>query len=226
MNFLELCSRLGTESGVSGSISTVTGVTGEWSRIVNWIQQAWVEIQEENPEWNWMRKPVSFDTIANQSTYTPTSAPISLTDFASWREDSFRIYLTSAGVGTEWLLPFRDYNSFRDYWLLSSRKITYARPTEITVAPNKDLILGLAPDSIYTVSGEYYKQPVILSADADTPDMPSRFHMAIVYRAMMFYGGYESASDAYSRGESQYKAMMNNIRYDQMPSITRGGSLI
>lgn len=224
MNYLQLCARLRQEVGASGNTPTVANATGEWARIAAWIQQAWIEIQEENPEWNWMRGDVTFNTTAEQGTYSPTV--IGLTDFASWRDDSFRIYHTASGVGTEWILPFREYNSFRDYWLLSSNKITFARPSEITVAPNKYLVLGLAPDDIYTVSGEYYKQPTILTNDSDTPELPSRFHVAIVYKAMMYYGGYESANDAYLRGERLYKAVMNNIRYDQLPTITTGGSLI
>lgn len=223
--FIELAQRLRSECGVSGADTTVTSASGEWLRLVNWISQAWMDIQMENPEWEWMRKSLSFNTVAGQSTYSPTT-DISLTDFSSWRDDSFRIYLASAGVGTEWLLPIRDYNSFRDFYLLSSRKTTYARPTEIAIKPNSDLIIGLAPDDIYVVSGEYYKEPVILTADADTPDMPSKFHMAIVYKAMMSYGGFESAAEVYQRGDKEYKSMMNKIRYDQMPPLTKGGSLI
>jgi hypothetical protein len=43
---------------------------------------------------------------------------------------------------------------------------------------------------------------------------------------MMCYAGYEAAPEVYARGESQYKSFMNKIRYDQMPAITRGSSLI
>lgn len=222
--FLQLAQRLRQECGVSGTNSTVTGASGEWLRLCDWIATAWTELQEENPEWEWMRKTVSFSTTANQGEYTPVQAGVS--DFGSWRKESFRIYLTSSGVGSEWILPFRDYNGFRDFYLLSSRKMTYSRPTEITIAPNKNLILGLAPNDIYTVSGEYFKTPIVLAADADTPDMPVRFHMAIVYKAMMSYGAYEAAPEVYQRGELQLASMLSRMRLDQMPTITRGSSLI
>ena len=224
-DFITLAKRVRQECGVSGADNTVVNATGEWSRIVNWTATAWLDIQMENPEWEWMRKSLSFNTVAHQSTYSPTT-DIALTDFSSWKEDSFRVYLQSAGIGTEQLLPFRDYNSFRNYYLLSSNSTTYSRPSEITIKPNKDLILGLSPDDIYTVSGEYYKEPIILTLDADTPDMPTKFHMAIVYKAMMSYGSFEAANEVYSRGEKEYKSMLNKIRYDQMPSITRGSSLV
>ena len=225
MNLLSLSQRLRSECGVSGTSTSVVNATGEWSRLVNWVITAWEDIQTDYPEWEWMRKSVSFQTTANKGEYSPTT-DLLLTDFGSWRENSFRMYLTSAGVGSEMLLGFKEYNEFRDYYLLASRKTTYSRPTEITVSPSKTLILGLAPDSIYTVSGEYFKNPVTLALDADVPDLPSRFHMAIVYKAMMSYGAYEAASDVYQRGEAQYKQMINKIRYDQLPMIVRGSALV
>ena len=228
--YLQLCQRLRSESGTSGTNTSVptsiSGAAGEWGRLCDWVSQAWSEIQEEHENWEWMRKNVTFNTVAQQSEYTPTGTEIALTDFGSWRKNSFRAYLTSAGVGSEQRLGYKGYEAFRDYYMLSSRRITYARPTEITVAPNKSLMLGLAPDADYTVSGEYFKTPQILSADADTPEMPARFHMLIVYRAMMSYGAYNAANEVYQRGEAEYKKMLNKLRMDQLPGITRGGSLI
>jgi hypothetical protein len=191
MNYLSLVQQLCTETGATAG-TTVVNPTGEWARLCGWIKQSWIEIQESNLEYDWMRKPFSFNTIANQGEYAPGNAPLSLTDFGQWRDKSFRIYLTSAGVGTEWLLGYKDYNQFRDYYLLSSRKITYARPSEIAISPSKSLLLGLAPNDIYTVSGEYYIDPQVLALDTDVPTatFPSRFNMAIVYRAMIKYGAF------------------------------------
>jgi len=210
---------------VTGGDTTVVGATGEWGRIVNWTATAWEEIQLENPDLDWMRRNVSFNTVAQQGAYSATT-DMGLTDFASWREESFRAYLQSAGEGTEIQLSFKEYNEFRDYYLLASRKTTYARPTEVTVTPSKTLMLGLKPDAVYVVSGEYYITPVTLTADADVPALPERFHRAIVYKAMMYYGAYEAAPEVFAYGESQFKYMMNRIRSDQLPDITRGKSMI
>lgn len=222
--FIQLATRLRTECGVSGTNTTVSGATGEWGRLCGWIEQAWTELQEENPDWQWMRKTVTFNTVANQGEYTPVQAGV--TDLGAWRNNSFRLYLASAGVGGERLLHDMDYNSFRDYYLLGSRKTTYSIPTEIAISPSKSLLLGLAPNDIYTVSGEYYKTPITLALDADMPELPAHFHNAIVYRAMMSYGMFESANEVYQRGEKQYRAMLNKIRYDQAPAVSRGGSFI
>ena len=225
MDFITLAKTLRNECGVSGSELSVTNATGEWARLCGWINTAWHELQEENQGWEWMRKNVTFNTVAQQGEYNP-STDLLLTDFGLWKKDSFRIYNTASGIGNELQLHFRDYNSFRDFYLLGNRRTTYSRPIELSITPSRNLVLGFAPETIYTVSGEYYKLPVALATDANTPDMPSRFHMAIVYRAMMSYGAFESAPEVYQRGEKAYKEMLNKIRYDQAPAITRGGSFI
>lgn len=224
--FLQLAQALRQESGISGAgPTTVVNQSGEMKRVCDWISRAWTDIQEDQPDWAWMRKTVTFNTTATKGLYAPV-ADLSLTDFGAWRKGSFRIYLTSAGVQNEFRLAQMGYETFRDYYLLGSRRVTYARPVNCAVAPDMQLALGMAPDDVYTVTGEYYKTPVTLMADADVPDMPARFHMAIVYRALMFYGAFEAAPDAYMQGEKEYKRMLNRLRMDQGPMIQLGGSLI
>lgn len=226
MNYLALCRAVSTMAGInSNGPTTVVGQAGEMKRVCLWVSQAWEEIQEYHNDWEWMRKTFSFATVANQSSYAPAT-DVALTDFAAWRNDSFRMYLASAGVGNEIWLQQYDYNSFRDYYLLGARKITYARPIAISVAPDKSLVLGLAPDQVYTVSGEYYKVPQALTADADIPEMPPRFHMAIVHKALMKYGQFEGAGEVTQEHAALYATVMNRLELDQLPPITIGGSLI
>lgn len=134
--------------------------------------------------------------------------------------------MTSAGVGNEIWLQQYEYNSFRDYYLLGARKITYSRPIAISISPSKDLVLGLAPDQVYTVSGEYYKTPQVFTADADIPEMPARFHMAIVHKALIKYGMYEAASEVIQEHAALYGTFINKLEADQAPQITVGSSFI
>ena len=224
MTFLELCKQLVLESGIPGTGPTsTTGQSGEMARVVNWIQMAYREIQLR-PGWEWMRTAFSFETVAEQGQYTIAEAGIS--DFSAWKPDSFRIYLTSAGVGSETLLTQSDYTSFRDYYLFNTRRTSYSRPIAIAVTPNKSLVLGLAPDDIYTVSGEYWKSPQALSGDSDTPDMPDRFHMAIVYKALLSYGLFESAGEVIQRAQLLYGQYDSAMRADQQGEITLAGGLM
>lgn len=226
MNFLQLVNRTKAECGISGAdLTTVVGATKELGRLVGWVSQAYVEIQESSPDLEWMRKPFSFDTVAQQQSYD-ASTDMLLTDFGMFRNGSFRIYLKSAGVANEIFLNQLDYTQFRDYYMYGTRQITYARPTNIAITPAKDLVLGLVPDTVYTVNGEYYINPVVLAADADTPAMPARYHMAIVYKAMMKYGMFESAQEQVTTGQQLYSEVMNKMNFDQSPTLLSAAPFI
>ncbi len=226
MTFLEIVKRTRQECGISGTgpITTVNQ-TGEMKRLVDWCSQAWIEIQEERQDFDFLRLPVSFNTVAGQQVYTQAQAGI--TDYAQWKNDSFRAYLLSAGVGSEiFLTQWDKYTDFRDYYLYSSRRSVTNRPTDICITPEKYIILGFTPNDVYVVSGEYYRTPQILAADGDVPLCPSRFHMAIVYKAMMKYGLFEVANEQIQAGRDGYTSMLNKLKADQTPMITMGASLI
>ena len=64
MNFLALVNRARSECGVSGvALASLSGLATEDARIKNWVAEAWHDIQLHKPDWNWMRKPVSFTTV-------------------------------------------------------------------------------------------------------------------------------------------------------------------
>lgn len=216
--YINLCKKLRQEVGASGSDTTTVSATGEWKRLCDWVAQAWDEIQMAQPGWLWLRTSKTFNTVAEQGEYAYASAPISLTNFASWRNGSFRLYKDS--TDDEQFLSQWHYNDFRDEYLYGSNRTTYSRPTEITVSPTNSLILGSPPDDIYTVVAEYYKAPTTLSADADEPAMPARFHMLIVYRAMMYYGLYESAQEVIARADRMYINMYDQLMADQLDPVT------
>ena len=225
MNFLQLVNRVRLDCDVArDDLSTLVGAIDEDRRIAGYVSQAWLEIQEKYYDWDFLRHQFAFQTIVGKAEYTP--AEMLITDFSDWRRDSFRIYTTSAGYGSEIYLQNLEYNSFRDYYLLNIRRTTQARPIAISITPTRTLILGLVPNDIYTVNGEYYSDPIVLSLDADTPIIPSRFHMAIVYKAMVSYGMFESAGEVVSRGEKQYNEMIKRIERYQAPYVGMGNSLI
>lgn len=226
MNRLQLAQQLRRDCGISGSETTTVDASGEWSDVVNWIDRAWEDIQLDRPNWLWMRTTASFSTVAEQAEYPYASAPLSLTDFARWVPRSFRIYKTS--IGNEMILDeWESYERFRDTYIIGSQRTSYGYPSSIVVSPTKSLILALPPDDTsYTISGDYYKVPTVLSDDTDEPDMPSRFHMLIVYRAMEFAGFKESANELITLAQKNIVRMTRLLEDDQLPTVTRAGSLI
>ena len=152
---------------------------------------------------------------------------IGITDFASWRNDSFRQYLQSAGVATEIILSqYYNYSEFRDFYLLGSRKLVTGRPLYVTIAPDRSLLFGFTPNDIYVTNAEYYRTPQELTLDADEPLMPSRFHMAIVYKAMQKYGAFEVAQEQIAAGKEGYAMMINRLRQEYTPMVQATGSFL
>ncbi len=227
MNFLQLCQALRRECEIPGTgPSSVAGQTGEFARLVNWIAQSWLEISLLHQEWRWLRRDVTFNTVAGQRAYLPTGTEIGLTDFAARRRDLsgedgvWRRYILG-NPGSENYLSDMDYASFKAYWEFASRRTEQSEPINITVRPyDNALLLGALPNSVgYTIVGEYFAAPTELVNDADTPAMPPRFHMAIVYLAMTKYGANNAAGEIYSRGETEYKRMLSALELDQLDGI-------
>ena len=229
MNYLQLVNRLRVECGVSGAnvpLTTVVALTGESYRMANWINSAWVDVQTAKEDWQWMRNPVQFNTVTQQQIYTPTEAGVGTT-FGNWKRDSWRASSVGQNYADEQLMNYMDYTTFRNLYMYGNMRTTYARPVVITIDPDKSLGFGSIPDQPYVIVGEYYVQPTefALATDAPPTVFPDRFQMMIVYRAMMFYGGYESAPEVYQRGEFEFKRLMNRLDIDQLPTIVSGPPL-
>lgn len=222
MNLLELVNRTVMESGVTGtsfSNTTVQGATGELLRFTTWVNQAWQDLQNEHDgNWNWMRDEFSFNTVAQQAEYPYASAPLSLTNFGSWDKDTFRIYSTS--IGSEMYLEHLEYRYFRDQFLIGSLRTSYSYPSRFTISPSQSIILGLPPnDTSYVISGQYQTSPSALSADTDTPEMPARFHMIIVWLALIRGGWYENAPEMLALGTKEYKKLTAALVKNQLPAV-------
>ena len=224
MNFLQLVNRLKVECGVSGPVlSTVQNLTGEMDRLKSWINAAWVDIQASQEEWEFLRREVGFTLTASKRFYTYTDAGI--TSFGNWKRDSFRLSSVTANYGDEQLLNFVEYTTFRNLYMYANMRNVTARPVAVTVDPSKQLGFGSNPDIPYVVDGEYFMCPTEMSADIDTPSIPDRFHLMIVYRAMMSYAGYESASEVYQRGQVEFNRLNNRLHIDQLPTFVSGPPL-
>ena len=226
MNFLQLVNQTRLECGVSGpALVTAQGLSGEAARIASWVNAAWIDIQAVKEDWQWLRDVVQFNTVTQQQEYMPAQAGVGST-FGNWKRDSFRCSSGGQNYADEQLMNYMEYTSFRNLYQYGNMRTTYARPVVVSImGGEKKLAFGATPNQPFVITAEYYKKPVDLSADTDEPAIPTRFHMAIVYRAMMFYAGYEAAPEVYQRGELEFKRLMNRLNIDQLPTAVSGPPL-
>ena len=218
MDFLRLVQRLRRKCRVSGTGPvSVLNQNEEYSRLIDFIRDAWNDIQTTREDWAWMRGSCSFQTVAGKALYTP--AEIGLTDFGNWMRYDWRSYTTLAGVNSEIRIQYMDYEVWRDLFQIGALRGAISQPTAVTIAPDKSIGLGPTPIAGYTITGDYYRVPSDLVADTDTPALPAYFHMAIVYRAMMFFGVSESAAEVYQEGKVEFERLMRRITMNQQPEI-------
>lgn len=222
--FLALCQRLRQEAGISGTGPvTVLNQTGESKKVVDWILSAYEDIQNLHPQWDFLRTSFTFQTISGTNNYT--KAAISLTEYGEWIPLSFRSYLTSAGVSGEQYMTWLSWVDFRDTYEFGSSRTTLGNPLYIAQKPDTSLIMYPTPNGIYTINGEYYKRAQTMTANTDEPIIPVKYHMIIVWRALMFYAAQYNAPELYASGQNEYKRILHRLENSQLPPIELGGPL-
>jgi hypothetical protein len=225
MNYLQLVQRLRQEAGASGVGPTaVTGQTGESQRLVDWINTAWLEIQGLHDVWGFMRMPFEFQAAAGSGQTTPTQA--GLTNWRYWHRETLRCWRTALGISDEqWLVEW-DYHVFRDTYRFNQNRLLTGRPLVFAVEPNsKALMYGPLMDVEYTVVGEYQRVPTPLVNSTDEPDLQPHQHMIIVYKALEYYGLFESAGEVVTRAQTQYSALLSQLEREQLPVVYLGNPL-
>lgn len=217
MNYLQLCQKMAKLVGIHDSgPDTVVGQTGEYYRITEWIKDSWVDIQSQREDWDWMWCEFSFNCTSGYRDYDPSYDTVKF-----WDYKSFRIYDGDLGQSTETVLKYISYPDFRDCY--EKGVADEGMPTQFTITPTNKVRLYMTPDDDYTVRGQYYKRPVFLSANTDTPDFPAEYHMLIVYNAIRLYGFYEESPEQYQAANAEYDRLMSSLTRQELPE-TRVGS--
>ena len=181
-----------------------------------------------------MRKKFTVDTVDGTSVYafgdcTDVEDSAVITRFKYWRLDDRRnpakIYLKSAGVGAEAFMTWSVFDNFDYLYNFGSLQNQTGFPIHITVNPNDDFELGLSPNAVYVLRGEYHRSAQILSADDDTPEMPSDYHSLIMYQAMKYYAQLESAPEVLERAKDGMSRVMRQLIKNQAQPFRVGGPL-
>ena len=237
--YLKICQDVARECGVAGGAdtspkpATVTGQTGELNRIVNWVSDAYVEIQGSH-NWRWLRKKFTLNTVAGTDTYafgacTDVDDAALITRFKMWRLDDLRnppkIYLTTAGVGGQVLLTWAPWDNFEYLYKTGSLQTQTSQPIHITVNPKDEIQLGITPNDIYTLIGDYHKSAQVLAVDGDIPEVPTVYHELIKYQAMEFYGLFESAPEIIARAQKGIRRITNQLNRNQSQPFRIAGPM-
>lgn len=211
MNFLAMCQRVRAESGLSGEGPVnVSGQTGMYAKIVNWVRQAHEEIQLSEARWrfDWL----DYQTVleAGRTAYAPKS-DWGL-DVRQWIQDGAYLYRTQDGLNSKHWPAWIDW---RGYQRLQQQGVT-GIPIYWAEGPDKKLHFYPAPDQPINLYAEYYAQPEVMAGNVDEPRLPLEYRMAIVWRAVMLCASDVEDAARFMVAKENYLAMMNRMRTTEL----------
>lgn len=223
MNFLQLAQAVKRESGLgdASSVASITTAVGDDRRMFDWVNWAARDITLAREDWRWRRGSA---TLASTTAQANDSSDFLLTDFASWKKPSgfYRpsAYRLSDGLSSEQELQWLDYDQWRKMFTIGEQTTGCAQYWSIS--PNDEFLLGPAPDTAHFIRADYVKDYTSMTLDADVPAIPARFHMLIVWRALMEYGGFDAAGEVLQRASTNYMQAWPQLVQSQieMPGIT------
>ena len=222
MNYLSLCQSLVQECGITGSMTSAIGQSGEFKSVASWVNNSWRDIQLEHTNWRWMRDEFTLQTVASTDAYLPSVAGAA--DYSKWHLDTLRAFRTSTGTADDTHMQFWEWQSFRNRYLFGAQ--ASSKPTEFTVRPRDSaLVLGPVPDDIYTVYGEYQRRATLFTLDADIPGLPEEYHMLIVHRAKLKYAFDENAPEVMADAQREHNRMMAALMETQLDMLDLGEPL-
>lgn len=171
MNYLQLINDFIAETQMEDPIQTVGTVFDDTEQAAVWVRDAWVEIQRSR-EWSFRWAEGFFETVPGQSTYT-----LAEQNLVSGDEIDLNTVRLALTCGRLWLRPYA--------------ALRYADgsgiPSQFAKRPDESLRFHATPDANYLIEFEYFRAPVVLTADTDTPHMQPAYHKAIVWKALENY---------------------------------------
>ena len=244
MTYLELVKRVAQELRVELS-AKITSVSPEppteygtgtelITSLSQWVQQAWLEIQEDQENWNFMVQRGRMDLVRGQYTY-----PIGTIVDAGCKEviydrlvpfvapvDSRYIWINDGSIESS--PPQPCYYVIPELFFGSADKFndrTAGQANRYSIDREGCIVFDTYPDDDdYFIHFEFKALPHMLLLDDDVPrGLPTMFDMVIVYRAMMFYSMGDEADKQYARSEKLYKSWMNKLRLRQLGEYTMPG---
>lgn len=207
MNRLDLVRRLIAESGASGqALGTTLNQRGDALNFVNWIDDAWLEIQGLT-NWPSLWEDAPITVLAGSSTVAG-SLPHG------------RYIYDSGRLNGGWL-TYLPWDEFR----LQYPSVIAGTLTAWTVRPDRSIAVNAIVEADTVLQIERYRMPGRFTADNSVPLLFEEHHMAIVWRALMMYGAFDEAGVAYKRGQAEYTVMKRLMGAD-LPAMTAGEPLL
>ncbi len=206
--YLELVRDLQREVGASGSqVGSVTGQQGEAQRLVKWIQQADFWIQNRWLNWKFLWNQVELTTVIGS---VGLAAP---TDLNFWDYKTFKINDTGDLDDDE---PLSAIEHDQIKWQV--RDFDQGKPSFTIIMPDNSLEFEPVPDENYIIKADYFRTPIMLTANDQVSRIPENYHQAILGRAMILYANYENSPEIKTQGQEIFDTFLARLENSQLPN--------
>ena len=213
MTFLELCQSVDVKLGSQGVFTSVATTNGFQLMIVDFVRNAWNNIQASRRHWDFYRTSVSFSTVAGKMDYDLEDV------FGAGVDNPVENWITDRFIKEDFkTLNFIPY----DQWIVEDHTSS-EQPTDFTHHPNLETDGFLSfdnPDDIYTYTLHYFHKPQTLTDNLDVPICPPEHHDAIVFQALTDLAAHFGNNDIYSTASVRANQLYNNLLRSQNPSKT------
>ena len=230
--FLTLCQRLRRESGgIAGSgPTTVVGNTiVEYQRIVDWINDAYMEIAQKQTTWRFLHFTFSRTVTAGTAQLTAREmthdTPTSRFDVRRFDDTRFRYYPVSAGQIQEQRMYPWPIEEFLNIHRFQATRTQTGQPLNFAVDKHRNVLFAGIPDVDYVVTGEGWRMPIRMAADADEPLVPDEHRMLIMWWALVKYAGLEESSFKYQHALNMLNAGWTALETQELDDVVFGDAL-
>lgn len=214
MNFLEIAKRVRQECGLSGDgPANVAGQSGMYAKVVAWTRSAHEELQNLHLNWDFDWATHTQALTAGVESYAPASDwGLSLKRFDG---NGLYVYRNVDGPAAKVWVPVIDWQTLRH----ARQPNVTGLPIYAAQAPDGKLYFFPIPDADLTAVMEYYKEPQVLEVNGDTPRIPARYHMAIVWRAVMFWCAHDENPALWQSANQNYRELVNKMTITELPEF-------
>ena len=202
MNFLELVQMTVQQSGTIQGVrpQTVAGQVDRLKQFVDFVREAYIDIQNSHRAWRWLNSRFVGQTVASQRFYLGTDFfderdNIPITRFSQWgfkgdmSDAGLSMYDPLKGPAEEGPLRFLDTDTF--YETQGRGVQTPGKPQFYSIDNQNRMVVSPLPDGVYTLRGRYRKSAQMLTLDGDIPEMPVDFHTVIKDAALCYLEAFD-----------------------------------
>jgi len=207
MDFLTICRRVNDAVGFQGTVTSVSA-TGYQATLTQAVKDAYEDIQRYRPDWEFMKrdKTVSVGSSANEYTLA-TLWGSDTPDLATWKYINYDYKLLRQITYDSYV--FQDLTSY-----------TAGKPNYYAIEPYTQSLLITPVDTTYSLDIHYIRDIHLLSENSDTPILPTKFHMAIVYGAIMKLSTFIGNQTLYDTHSANHAMILGQLMRDENPAKT------